>query len=86
MPMVTPKPVKTSEGAKELLRFDLDNENEAIRNYRDRIGQCEALGEFAMAEQIRQISDAGTGPPDRSGHRLPASPAGVTLLRTSPRT
>ena len=53
--MVTPKPVKTSEGAKELLRFDLDNENEAIRNYRDRIGQCEALGEFAMTEQIRQI-------------------------------
>jgi len=36
-------------------RYDLDNENETIRNYRDRIRQCEALGEFAMAEQIRQI-------------------------------
>ena len=39
-----------------MLRFDLDNENETIRNYRDRIPQCEALGEYAMAEQIREIS------------------------------
>jgi bacterioferritin len=38
-----------------MLRFDLENENDTIRNYRDRIRQCEALGEFAMAEQIRQI-------------------------------
>src|ERR1700739_1561635 len=55
MPAVTPKPVRTSKNAKEMLRFDLENENETIRNYRDRIRQCEALGEFAMAEQIRQI-------------------------------
>jgi len=55
MPTVTPKPVKTSENAKDMLRFDLDNENETIRNYRDRIRQCEVLGEFAMAEQIRKI-------------------------------
>jgi bacterioferritin len=55
MPTVTPKPVKTSEDAKQMLRFDLDNENETIRNYRDRVRQCESLGEFAMAEQIRQI-------------------------------
>ena len=55
MPTVTPRPVKTSKNAKDMLRFDLDNENETIRNYRDRIRQCEALGEFAMAEQIRQI-------------------------------
>ena len=38
-----------------MLRFDLDNENETIRNYRDRVRQCEALGEYALAEQIRQI-------------------------------
>ncbi len=38
-----------------MLRFDLDNENETIRNYRERVRQCEALGEFALAEQIRQI-------------------------------
>lgn len=55
MPTVTPKPVKTSDNAKEMLRFDLANENETVRNYRDRVRQCEALGEFAMAEQIRQI-------------------------------
>ncbi len=55
MPTVTPKPVRTSKDSKEMLRFDLENENETIRNYRDRVRQCEALGEFAMAEQIRQI-------------------------------
>src|SRR5882757_7507847 len=55
MPSVTPRPVRTSEKAKDMLRFDLENENETIRNYRDRVRQCEALGEFAMAEQIRQI-------------------------------
>jgi bacterioferritin len=55
MPVVTPKPVRTSKNARDMLRYDLDNENETIRNYRDRIPQCEALGEFAMAEQIREI-------------------------------
>jgi bacterioferritin len=55
MPKTTPKPVKTSEKAKEMLQFDLDNENETIRNYRVRVRQCEELGEFAMAEHIRQI-------------------------------
>jgi bacterioferritin len=53
MPVVTPKPVRTSKNPKDMLRYDLDNEN--IRNYRDRIRQCETLGEYAMAEQIRQI-------------------------------
>lgn len=55
MPGVTPKPVHTSKDPKDMLRYDLDNENETIRNYRDRIQQCEALGEYALAEQIRQI-------------------------------
>lgn len=55
MPNVTPKPVKTSEKAEDMLRFDLDNENETIRNYRQRVRQCESLGEFAMAEHIRDI-------------------------------
>lgn len=55
MPVVTPKPVRTSEKPEDMLRYDLDNENETIRNYRDRVRQCEALGEYAMAEQIRQI-------------------------------
>jgi bacterioferritin len=55
MPVVTPKPVRTSKDPREMLRYDLDNENETIRNYRDRIRQCEGLGEYAIAEQIRQI-------------------------------
>ena len=55
MPTVAPKPVRTSDDPREMLRFDLDNENETIRNYRERVRQCEALGEYALAEQIRQI-------------------------------
>jgi bacterioferritin len=55
MPTVNPKPVRTSEKAEEMLQFDLDNENQTIRNYRERVRQCEALGEYAMAEHIRTI-------------------------------
>ena len=55
MPTVQPKLVKTSEKAKDMLKFDLENESETIRNYRDRVRQCEELGEFAMAEHIREI-------------------------------
>lgn len=55
MPTITPKPVKTSQKAEEMLRFDLDNENETVRNYRERVRQCEVVGEYAMAEHIREI-------------------------------
>ena len=55
MPKVTPKPVKTAEKAEDMLRFDLQNENDTIRNYRLRVRQCEALGEYALAEHIRDI-------------------------------
>ncbi len=55
MPTTVPKPVKTSEKAEDMLRFDLDNENETIRHYRRRIKQCDELGEFATAEHIREI-------------------------------
>jgi bacterioferritin len=54
-PTATPKPVKVSDKAIEMLRFDLDNENETIRNYRERLRQCEALEEYAIAEDIREI-------------------------------
>ena len=54
-PTVTAKPVKTSEKAEDMLRFDLDSENETVRNYRERVKQCEALGEYAMAEHLRDI-------------------------------
>jgi len=55
MPSVTPLPVKTSEKAEEMLRFDLDNEKETIRNYRRRVKQAEELNEYAIAESIREI-------------------------------
>src|SRR5580692_10638222 len=55
MPTVVPKTVKTSDKAEDMLRFDLDNVTETIKNYRDRVRQCDALGEFAVAEHIREI-------------------------------
>jgi len=55
VPTVTPKPVRMSDKSEELLRFDLENETETIRAYQVRVRQCEALGEFAMAEHIREI-------------------------------
>jgi bacterioferritin len=55
MPTVKSEPVKTSEAAEQMLRFDLDNENATVRNDRERVKQCEALGEYAMGEEIREI-------------------------------
>jgi len=55
MPSVTPMPVKTSEKAEEMLRFDLANEKETIRNYRRRVKQADELNEFAIAESLRGI-------------------------------
>ncbi len=54
-PTVNAKPVRTSDDAQQMLRFDLDNENLTVANYRLRVRLCESLGEFAMAENIRQI-------------------------------
>ena len=80
IPTVTPKPVKVAEEPETLLRFDLDNESETVRNYRERVRQCDALGEYALAEQIRQIlvqeqehqidlaTALGEGVPDVSSH------------------
>ena len=71
MPTVNPKPVLTSEDAQEMLRFDLENENETIRQYRARVRQCEALSEFSMAEQIRRA-----GPPRADISQIvPGSPS-----------
>jgi bacterioferritin len=55
MPAVTPKPVKTSEKAEDMLKFDLENEKETIRQYRRRILQADALNEFAITESLRSI-------------------------------
>lgn len=55
MPTAAPKPVVLTDNAEEMLRADLRNEVDTIRNYRQRVRQCEALGEFAIAEHIREI-------------------------------
>ena len=55
LPGATALPVKLSEKAEEMLRADLQNENATIRAYRDRVRECEALGEYAIAEDIREI-------------------------------
>ncbi|MGB6198358.1 MAG: ferritin-like domain-containing protein [Candidatus Acidiferrales bacterium] len=54
-PTVQPKPVKQPKDNKEMLRADLDNENETVRNYRLRVIQSDKLGEYATAELIRSI-------------------------------
>jgi bacterioferritin len=55
MPGVTPKVVKTSNDAVEMLRADLENERETVGRYRQRIRQAEAMGEFALSEILRSI-------------------------------
>jgi len=55
VPITTPKEVRMSEDSREMLQFDLHNENETVREYKLRIKECEELGEYAMAEEIRTI-------------------------------
>ena len=55
MPTVSPLPVKQSKDAREMLRADLKNETDTIRAYRQRVQDCEALQEYAIAEDIREI-------------------------------
>jgi len=55
MPQATPKEVKTSDDPKRMLQFDLENERVTIQNYRQRIRQAEAMGEFALSEVLREI-------------------------------
>jgi bacterioferritin len=55
MPEVWPKEVRRSEDPKEMLRFDLENERITLVNYRERIQQAEAMGEYALSEILREI-------------------------------
>lgn len=54
-PAVKPEPVKVSGDAKAMLQFDLENERVTIQNYRERIQQADAMGEFALSEVLRGI-------------------------------
>jgi len=55
MPTATAKAVKLSDDPKVMLRADLENENDTVRNYRERLRECEELQEYAIAEDIREI-------------------------------
>jgi bacterioferritin len=54
-PETTPKPVQVSEDPKKMLEFDLQAEDDTVANYRERIMQANALGEFALAEELQHI-------------------------------
>jgi bacterioferritin len=54
-PTTVAKPVKFSDKTEDLLRFDLENERETVAQYRTRIRQAEAMGEFALSESLREI-------------------------------
>ena len=85
MPTAETLPVVLSEDAETMLRADLENENATVRNYRERVKQCESLGEYAMAEVIREIlkqeqehqidlaTALGEDPPDVSRALKPTS-------------
>jgi bacterioferritin len=54
-PALTPEPVAPPVDAKQMLRADLENERDTIKHYRRRVVECEQLGEYAIAEDIREI-------------------------------
>lgn len=54
-PVTTPRPVKMSANAEDMLRFDLENERVTILAYRERIRQAEEMGEYALSEVLRKI-------------------------------
>ena len=54
-PTTVPKDVAAPSDAKGMLRADLENENETIRQYRARVVEADRLGEYAIAEDLREI-------------------------------
>jgi bacterioferritin len=54
-PTTVPKKVAEPGDAEGMLHADLENENQTIREYRARVRQAEDLGEYAIAEDIREI-------------------------------
>ena len=54
-PTNKPKEVKVSDKPTDMLKFDLENERQTIMNYRQRIRQADAMGEFALGEVLREI-------------------------------
>lgn len=54
-PVHQPKPVQVSEENEDMLWFDLQAEDDTVRNYRERIRQAEELEEYALAEVLQGI-------------------------------
>jgi bacterioferritin len=54
-PVTVPKPVQLSDKAEDMLQFDLQNEADTIKAYRERIRQADAMGEFGLSETLRKI-------------------------------
>jgi bacterioferritin len=54
-PTVTPDQAQFSNDSKRMLEIDLKAEQDTIKNYRERIRQAEAAGEFALSEVLRKI-------------------------------
>lgn len=54
-PVTVANAVKMSDKPEDMLRFDLENERVTILNYRTRIRQADAMGEFALGEVLRKI-------------------------------
>ncbi|MEO7913622.1 MAG: ferritin-like domain-containing protein [Roseiflexaceae bacterium] len=54
-PNITPMAAQPSEDSKTMLEYDLQGEDETVANYRQRIQQALALGEYALAEELQEI-------------------------------
>jgi bacterioferritin len=54
-PTVEVKNAEFSQDSKRMLEIDLKQEQETIKNYRERIRQAEKYGEFALSEALRDI-------------------------------
>jgi bacterioferritin len=54
-PTVKGKEAEFSSDSKKMLEIDLRGEQETIKNYRERIRQAEAAGEYALSEALRDI-------------------------------
>jgi bacterioferritin len=54
-PTVEVKNAEYSQDSKKMLEIDLLQEQETIKNYRERIRQAESSGEFALSEALRDI-------------------------------
>ena len=52
---MTPKQAEFSNDSKRMLEIDLKDEQNTIKNYRQRIQEAESAGEYALSEALRKI-------------------------------